>query len=50
MLIFPRTTARCRDGATNAPAFKFLVYDPGLTLGFEVQKRPHMYIGRGLQI
>ena len=44
----PRTTARCRDSATNAPTFNLLVYDPGLTLVFEVPRRQHMYIGRSL--
>ena len=30
-----RTIARCRNAATNPPTFRFLLYDPGLTLDLE---------------
>ena len=44
----PRTTtARCRDSATNPPRFKLLMYDPGLTPGFEVPRGQHIYIYLG---
>ena len=43
-----RTTARCRDSATNSPTFTFLVYDPGLALGFEVPRKQDMGIGSRL--
>ena len=43
----PRTT-EVRESATNPPRFKILVYDLDVTLGFEVPRRQHMYIGRSL--
>ena len=43
MLLLPRPTAKCRDSATNPSTFMRLVYEPGLTLGFEVPKEQHVY-------
>ena len=44
----PPLPRRCRESATNPPALRLLVHDPGLTLGFEVPRRPYTYIGRSL--
>ena len=42
--IYIYTTARCRDSTTNPPPFQH----PGLTLGFEVPRKQHVYVGRSL--
>ena len=43
-----RTNASCRDNATNPPAFRLLLYDPGLALSFEAPREEYVYIGSRL--